>query len=107
MAFATSPALADVTGTARIVDGDTIWIGDVKIRLHGIDAPESRQECTGRDGESHRCGEAATEALRALTGSQPVRCEGGTYDRYKRLIASCYTGNIDLDAELVRLDGLS
>jgi hypothetical protein len=27
------PAYADVTGPARIVDGDTIWIGETKIRL--------------------------------------------------------------------------
>ena len=35
-----SLALADITGKPRIVDGDTIHIGDTKIRLHGIDAPE-------------------------------------------------------------------
>ena len=33
----------EITGTPRIVDGDTIWIGETKIRLHGIDAPETRQ----------------------------------------------------------------
>ena len=27
-----------LTGAPRIVDGDTIWIGESKIRLHGIDA---------------------------------------------------------------------
>ena len=42
LVFLTLPslAMADVTGKARVVDGDTIWIGDTKIRLHGIDAPE-------------------------------------------------------------------
>ncbi len=41
------PALADeITGTARIVDGDTIWFSDTKIRLWGIDAPETKQTCT-------------------------------------------------------------
>ena len=38
-----------------------------------------------------------------LIGSDPVRCEGGTYDRYKRLIAICYSGTVNLNAELVRL----
>ena len=33
------PALADITGKPRVVDGDTIHIGKTKIRLHGIDAP--------------------------------------------------------------------
>jgi endonuclease YncB( thermonuclease family) len=98
-----SPAYAaDLSGAARIVDGDTIWIGKTKIRLHGIDAPETRQECLGRDGGSYRCGEASTDSLRALVGSEPVLCEGDTYDRYKRLIAVCYSGTVNLNAELVR-----
>jgi endonuclease YncB( thermonuclease family) len=97
-----SAAMADVTGKPRIVDGDTIWIGEIKIRLHGIDAPESKQECKQADGSAYRCGEASTDALRVLIGSEPVRCEGGTYDRYKRLIAVCYSGTVNLNAELVR-----
>ena len=35
-----SHAHADITGKARVVDGDTIHINQTKIRLHGIDAPE-------------------------------------------------------------------
>ncbi len=37
-----SVAMADVTGIPRIIDGDTLQIGETKIRLHGIDAPETR-----------------------------------------------------------------
>jgi endonuclease YncB( thermonuclease family) len=97
------PALAaDLTGSARVVDGDTIWIGEKKIRLHGIDAPETKQECQQADGSPYRCGVASTDALRVLIGSDPVRCEGDTYDRYKRLIAVCYSGTVNLNDELVR-----
>ncbi len=92
----------ELKGKPRIVDGDTIWIGETKIRLHGIDAPETKQGCQQADGESYRCGEASTDALRVLIGSEPVRCEGDTYDRYKRLIAVCYSGTVNLNAELVR-----
>ena len=53
-------------------------------------------------GGPYRCGEAATDALRVLIGADPVRCEGDTLDRYKRLIAICFAGGKDLNAEMVR-----
>ena len=40
-----APALADVAGTASVIDGDTIEVHGQRIRLHGIDAPESRHLC--------------------------------------------------------------
>lgn len=91
-----------IEGQARIVDGDTLYIGKVKIRLHGIDTPETRQTCTDQDGEIYHCGTAATKALHALIGASPVRCDGVNRDRYKRLIAVCYSGKVNLNAEMVR-----
>ena len=38
-------ARAEITGAARVIDGDTIDIAGERIRLHGIDAPESGQTC--------------------------------------------------------------
>ena len=34
-------ALADVTGPARVIDGDTIEVAAERICLHGVAAPES------------------------------------------------------------------
>ena len=80
------PALADdIIGIASIVDGDTIWISDTKIRLWGIDAPETKQTCT-REGKPWRCGQAATETLRQFIGTSTVTCEDHGKDRYGRLI---------------------
>ncbi len=36
-------ALADITGKPRVIDGDTLEIAGERIRLHGIDAPETGQ----------------------------------------------------------------
>ena len=47
---------------AYVRDGDTIDIAGERIRLHGIDAPESRQTCVA-DGVTWPCGQCATAAL--------------------------------------------
>lgn len=58
--FLTFPAIADISGPARVIDGDTIVVAGERIRLHGIDAPESNKMCSNADGTDWRCGEEAT-----------------------------------------------
>ena len=45
--FLSPVALADITGQPRVIDGDTLEIDGQRIRLHGIDAPETRQLLCG------------------------------------------------------------
>ena len=37
------PSWAEVTGTVRVIDADTIDVGATRVRLHAIDAPEQDQ----------------------------------------------------------------
>ena len=92
----------ELIGRATVVDGDTLGIRDQKIRLHGIDAPESSQRCTRPSGEGWRCGQKAALALSEKIGQRNVRCDGKKRDRWGRLIAVCYLGSQDLNAWLVR-----
>ncbi len=92
----------ELIGRATVVDGDTLGIRDQKIRLHGIDAPESSQRCTRSSGEGWRCGQKAALALAERIEHRNVRCEGKKRDRWGRLIAVCFLGNQDLNAWLVR-----
>lgn len=95
----------EVSGPARVVDGDTLVIGAQVIRVEGIDAPEDGQSCNRSNGGQWSCGAQATAALSALS-AKGVRCAGSEFDAYKRLIASCSAGNSDIGKAMV-LDGMA
>ena len=97
------PALAqeDLIGVASVIDGDTIEIHGQRIRLHGIDAPESRQLCTRPSGERWRCGQQASLALSDRIGQATVSCQPRDRDRYGRIVAVCFKGNEDLNRWMV------
>ncbi len=60
-----------MTGTASVIDGDTIEVHGQRIRLHGIDAPESRQLCR-LDSKPWQCGKDATNALADKIASSQI-----------------------------------
>lgn len=100
-AAAPDRAEENVAGHARVMDGDTLDIAGTRVRLEGIDAPESGQQCRASRG-SWDCGMAATRALAALVAGREVRCEGSERDSYGRLIAICRVGTTEINAEMVR-----
>ena len=89
-------------GVASVIDGDTLEIRDQRIRLFGIDAPESGQSCTDADGKSYRCGQRAALALSERIGRSPVTCHQHDTDRYGRMVAVCMLGSLDLNGWMVR-----
>ena len=87
-------AEADVIlrGAATVIDGDTLEVDGVKVRLHGIDAPELKQPCWKSDGTEWPCGEVAAQVLgRLITrGTGEVECLHIDDDRYGRFVAVCW-----------------
>ncbi len=96
------PATADsLAGVARVIDGDTLQIGEVRVRLVGIDAPETHQTCQDDSGGAYRCGVKAAELLRAAIGGAAIICTGAAHDRFRRLLAVCQLGEVDLNRWMV------
>jgi len=91
-----------LTGPARVIDGDTIEISGVHVRLEGIDAPETAQTCGNRRGGTWRCGRDAALALEHLVGRREVTCQDRGTDKYGRMLGVCFVGGRDIDAWMVR-----
>jgi endonuclease YncB( thermonuclease family) len=82
-----------LTGTAWVVDGDTIVIDGVSIRLFGIDAPEM----------DHPYGRNARRHMIDLCRGRRIRAEFDGSTSHDRLVARCFLPDgRDLSAEMVR-----
>jgi endonuclease YncB( thermonuclease family) len=88
-------------GPVRVIDGDTLHIGETRIRLHGIDAPERDQHCDGPSGAAWACGQWARAHLQRLVRAGRVDCVALDTDRYGRTLARCTAGGADIAAQMV------
>lgn len=64
----------NTVSAADVIDGDTIRMGDVSLRLWGIDAPERDQLCRGASGEPFECGDISGQHLAQLIADKLVWC---------------------------------
>jgi endonuclease YncB( thermonuclease family) len=99
------PALAiaaDVTGPAKIREGDQITIGTTRIRLGGIDAPSLDQLCLNPQGERWTCGVAARDELVRHVGDKSWTCHVRRTDRRGLLVARCDVDGEDVQQWLVK-----
>lgn len=97
-AGAAQPAFS---GTVRVIDGDTFDVGDVRVRLFGVDAPESGQTCGGSGTTVWACGAWVTDEVRARYEGRRARCERLDTDRYGRAVARCSVEGQDVGRALV------
>jgi endonuclease YncB( thermonuclease family) len=86
----------------KVVDADTIYLGEKKIRFAGIDAPEIGQTCT-IGSQIIYCGIVAQKILKEKISNQLVTCvEESKPDKYQRVLAECFVNNESLSRYLVR-----
>ena len=101
---------SEIIGFPKVVDGDTIHIKSYKIRLEGIDAPEMKQKCKKpylqmmffTFQKEYNCGQVSKKKLLKKIGNKPVKCILLGKDRYKRYLAKCFKGTINLNRWMVR-----
>lgn len=99
-------ANADVVGRVQVIDADTFDVNGVRVRLHGIDAPEQKQQCTTEQGAQWACGAWVTARVGALFDGRTAYCRQVDIDRYDRVVARCQIAGRDVGRVLVR-EGLA
>lgn len=90
-----------VAGQGRAADGDSFRLGDDRIRLLGLDAPELSQSCTDARGSDWPCGRVARDRMAALLAAGPADCRPEDVDQYERLLATCIVAGRDLGGTMV------
>ncbi len=95
-----------IAGSIRVIDGDSFEVAGIKIRLHGIDAPENDQMCQTEQGADWACGGWITRVVTDRYSGETARCEAIELDRYGRTVARCTALGGDVAAWLVH-EGLA
>lgn len=86
----------------KVIDGDSLEIGNNRIRLAGIDAPEYVQYCKNANKQKYNCGIEAKNYLENLINNSPITCKVHKKDQYDRDLCTCYKEKTDINAEMVR-----
>jgi endonuclease YncB( thermonuclease family) len=90
-------AAADI----RVIDGETLALGDRVVRLAGIAAPARGASCQRADGQGFDCGGASTAALMGLVGGRAITCRITGRDAFGRGLGQCEAQGLDLGRSLV------
>ncbi len=94
--------IAPKTGEFTAIDGDSLRQRKQDYRLHGIDAVELHQSCVS-NGRDYPCGQEAKRALGQLVRGKSLACLTLDDDRYGRNVVQCNSGDLDINAEMIRL----
>lgn len=90
------------SGKVKVIDGDSIRVGDKEVRLFGIDAPEFKQTCFNAKNEEYECGRASFEFLNNFADNKNAECYYAQKDRYNRYLSKCFVNNISINEEILR-----
>ena len=92
----------EFNGIPRIVDGDTVQFGNVRLQIEGIDAPQTDQLCLDKAGARWKCGVGARDYLRSKASNKKWSCAVVRKNLNGRLLARCDAGGDDIARQMVR-----
>ncbi|MBQ8465412.1 MAG: thermonuclease family protein [Alphaproteobacteria bacterium] len=87
----------------KVVDGDSLEIGQRRIRLKGIDAPEYKQYCYDFQKQKYDCGRESQLYLKNLLkqANYKVSCNTHQKDRYGRELSVCFANGKNLNLAMI------
>lgn len=88
-----------------VVDGDTIWLNGVNLRLESYDTPEPYNQICGGAAEVALAHKASARLLQLLNGNG-FTVDYGSQDRYGRTLATLRIGGRDVGDILIE-EGLA
>ncbi|MBN9335752.1 thermonuclease family protein [Devosia sp.] len=88
-----------------VVDGDTIWLQGVNLRLESYDTPEPYNDICGGQAEITLAKRASARLLQLLNGNT-FTVETGGKDRYDRVLAKIRIGGTDV-GDILIAEGLA
>lgn len=94
-------AVAAEPQQVAVVDGDTLRLHDIVVRLHGVAAPARGRTCADDRGGGYDCGAAASAALAGLVRDRPVACQLSGQDRAGLAQGVCEADGTELNRALV------
>ncbi|MFM7557208.1 MAG: thermonuclease family protein, partial [Alphaproteobacteria bacterium] len=92
----------EFSGKAKVLDGDSIKVGNNEVRLFGLDAPEYKQTCLDQNNQEYNCGINSRDFLQKLIAGKKVRCTYASKDKYDRFLGICYLEKLSINAEIVK-----
>lgn len=87
--------------SVRVVDGDTLRLGERTLRLSGLLSPERGQTCRTAGGVGFDCGATAAEALAQLVQGRDLSCHLRGRDSFGRPLGVCEAAGVEVNAALV------
>ena len=97
-----TPKCYSFSGTAKIIDGDSILVGQKEVRLLDIDAPEFQQKCLDVNKKEYFCGQVAKEYLINFIENRNIFCYYLKKDIYNRYLSYCYIDDKNINFNLVK-----